>query len=145
MKMFLCLEVSEGCLHGLLLIFLSIVSDVPSAVNFVKVKKVNHLRIPFKFINQEHSVDLHSRGGYVVRVNRYLDCVAFATENDEGYPGSNIPGAIVVDVAGVKKGDIIRLDTKHNGVNIVTLPKGLAVNTKKSKANMLIGVVKAGK
>jgi len=133
------------CFVGLSLVCVILVSDAPSAVNFVKVKKVNHLRIPFKFVNQEHSVDLHSRGGYVVRVNRYLDCVAFASEDDEGYPGSNIPAAIEVNVAGCKKGDNIRLDSKHNGVNIITLPKGVVLNTKKCRADMLIGVVKAGK
>lgn len=53
-------------------------TDEPTTVNFIKVKKYrpNRLRIPFNFVNMEQSVDLTVRGMCVKGFSVMFDVVA---------------------------------------------------------------------
>lgn len=129
-------------------------TDRPTAVNFIKLRRHNKLRIPFQFVNAEHSADLFSKGSYLIKVNRYLDCVVEGfVKGADGVTRVNtaIPAAIPVDLGGVKTGDIVRLNTKQAGhgsgsagSSIVNIPAGVYINKKACRPDMLIGVVKAG-
>jgi large subunit ribosomal protein L25 len=68
------------------------------AVNFLRYKPGNRMRIPIEFINADQSVDLR-RGSFLIRVNRFIECVC----------DGDIPERITVDLTGVAKGDVIRL------------------------------------
>lgn len=126
--------------------FCRVVSDRPLAVNFIKLRKHNKLRIPFKFVNAEHSVDM-AKGSYLIKVNRYLDCICDGVVVDGNITSinENIPAEIEVNLANCKTGDIIRLNTKHKGENIVKIPDCVHINKKSVKPDLLLGVVRAGK
>ena len=83
------------------------VLDIPIAVNFLKYRPGNRMRIPVDFVNADMSVDLR-RGCFLTRINRFVECIC---END-------VPTKLVVDLSGVQKGDVVRLSA-------LTLPAGV--------------------
>ena len=87
--------------------FILAVLDIPIAVNFLKYRPGNRMRIPVDFINADMSVDLR-RGCFLTRINRFVECIC---EHD-------VPTKLVVDLSGVQKGDVVRLSA-------LTLPPGV--------------------
>lgn len=87
----------------------------------------NRLRIPFEFINDELNVDI-KRGAYVVKVNRYLECLC---------SGNSVPRSITVDLAGSMKGKPIRLCD-------IKLPSQVRP-TRSVPDDLVIAIVKSGR
>ena len=101
-------------------------TEKPISVNFLKYWPDTRMRIPIEFINADQCVDLR-RGSFLVRVNRFVECVCHM----------EIPKSLVVDLAGVQKGDVLRL-------NCITFPP----NVKPSRnvpPDFVLGVVRTAK
>lgn len=101
------------------------VTNLPVAVNFLRYIPGNRLRIPIEFINSDLSQDL-KRGCLLVRVNHFVECVCDA----------EVPNNIIVDLSGVQKGDVIRL-------NALQLPPKVRP-AKTVPSDFVVAVIKAG-
>lgn len=74
------------------------ITEKPLSINFIKYWPGTRMRIPVEFINADQSVDLR-RGSFLIRVNRFIECVC----------DMDIPKSLVLDLTGVQKGDVLKL------------------------------------
>ena len=102
------------------------VLDIPIAVNFLKYRPGNRMRIPVDFVNADLSVDLR-RGCFLTRVNRYVECIC---EHD-------VPSKLTIDLTGAEKGDVVRCGT-------ISFPPGVRPSPT-VPADYVIAVVKSSK
>jgi hypothetical protein len=74
-----------------------IVTDDPLNINFLIYRNSNRFRIPIQYINEDLCTDI-KRGNFIIPVNKFVECVC----------DGNVPSVLIVDLADVKLGDVLR-------------------------------------
>lgn len=97
----------------------------PYCVNYVRYHPGRSIKIPIRYINEEESPGL-KRGGYIIPINRYLECTV-----EDGVP---IPESIDLDCTGVRIKDKLRIDR-------LIIPEGVLVSKNVNQKEFLVGPV----